>query len=91
MGRILSTINGEGYGKTRSWPILRLIPKATKIVVGIHVKGILSQNEVENEAIRGVHNTTATCSTHKCIHIPLHLQPTAIYGILTKLRQSRIT
>lgn len=52
---------------------------------------VLSQNEVENEASRGVHNTTATCSTNKSIHIHLHLQPTAIYDILTKLCQSRIT
>jgi len=55
----------------------------------IHGKGILSQNEVENEASRSVHNTTATCSTNKSIHIHFHLQPTAIYDILTKLCQSR--
>jgi len=56
----------------------------------IHGKGILLQNEVENEAGRCVHNTTATSSTNKSIHIHLHLQLTAIYDILTKLCQSRI-
>jgi hypothetical protein len=91
MRRILLTIKGEAYGKTQSWPILRLIPKAIKIVMEIHGKGILPQNEVENEAGRGVHNTTAIRSTNKSIHIHLHLQPTTIYDILTKLCQSRIT
>jgi hypothetical protein len=57
----------------------------------IHCTGILSQNEVENEALRGVHNTTATCSTNKSIHIHFQLQPTAIYDIITKLCPSRIT
>jgi hypothetical protein len=33
VGRILSMINGEGYGKTRSWLILRLIPKTIKIIM----------------------------------------------------------
>jgi hypothetical protein len=91
MGRILSTINGERNGKIRSWPILRLIPKPIKIVMEIHGKGILSQNDVGNEASRGVHNTTATCPTNKSIHIHLHLQSAAIYDILTKLCESRIT
>jgi len=57
----------------------------------IYGKVILSQNKVENEASRSVHNTTATCSTNKSIHIHFHLQPTVIYDILTKLYQSRIT
>jgi len=51
----------------------------------IHGKGILPQNEVENDSSRGVHNTTAKCSTNKSIHIHLHSQPTVIYDILTKL------
>jgi hypothetical protein len=77
--------------KNRSLPVLRPIKKAIKIVMEIRDKFILSQNEVENEASRSVHNATATCSTNKSIHIHLHLQPTAIYDIFTKLCQSRIT
>ena len=91
LGRILEMINGERYGKTLSWPILRLIPKAIKIIVEIHGKVNLSQNEVQNEASRGGHHTTATCSTNKSTHIHLHLQPTAFYDILIKFCQSRIT
>lgn len=49
------------------------------------------QTEVQNEARRSAHHTTASSFTHRSIHIHLHLQSTAISDIPIKLCQCPIT